>query len=127
MRSPRWPVASVTATPPTRTTPATPSAIFGEMPPPREGDGLPAPRPGDDRPRAGAAATLARGLASARRAPRTAAGICILRDPRHQLIEPNTGMGRLLGNERSRRHAGLRVHLQKDQKVVNVVITKVRS
>ena len=59
--------------------------------------------------------------------PRTTAGIRVLRDPKHQIIEPNAEVSRLLGGERGGRHSGLGVHLQQDQNVVNVVITEVAS
>src|SRR5215475_5479355 len=59
----------------------------------------------------GLAELLLRALALPRPAPRTAAGIRVLRDPEHQVVEPNTQVSRLLGDERSGRHAGLSVDL----------------
>ena len=58
---------------------------------------------------------------------RAAARIPVLRDPKHQFVEPHARVSRLLGGERSGGHSGLGVDLQKDQKVVNVVITKIAS
>ncbi len=59
----------------------------------------------------GLAELLLRALAFARPAPRTAAGIRVLRDPEHQIVEPNTQVSRLLGDERSGGHSGLSVDL----------------
>ena len=70
---------------------------------------------------------MVRGLAAPRRPPRNAAGIPVLRDPKHQLVEPQPRVRRLLRDQGGGRHAGLSVDLQQDQIVVNAVITKVAS
>ncbi len=59
----------------------------------------------------GLAELLLRALALLRLAPRIAAGIRVLRDPEHQVVEPNAQVSRLLGDERGGRHAGLGVDL----------------
>src|SRR4051812_6550343 len=128
-RSARWPVASVTPRASATTAAAAIRTVLGESP----GSGAP-PRPGGDagfgedgRLPLGLAGALARGFAWTRDPPRTAAGISVLRDPQNQLVESHTLLRRLLGDERGGGHAGLGVDLQKNQFVLNIVITEVRS
>src|SRR5580704_1654821 len=75
----------------------------------------------------GLAELLLRALALLRPAPRIAAGIRVLRDPEHQLVEPHTQVSRLLWHERGGCHSRLCVHLQQNQNFLTVVITKVAS
>src|SRR5580658_6679059 len=75
----------------------------------------------------GLAELLLRTLALLRPVPRIAAGIRVLRDPEHQLVEPHTQMRRLRRHERGGRHSRLCVHLQQNQNFLTVVITKVAS
>src|SRR5665213_3687910 len=129
MRSPRWPVAN-TATPAAASSAAAAIRMsLGEGPVALDARGLASAGPeAFSRGRCtDLGAAFARGFASTRDPPRTAAGIRVLRDPKHQTIEIHALLGRLLGDERSGRHAGLGVHLQKDQNVLNVVITEVGS
>src|SRR5579862_9074229 len=88
-----------------------------------------APR-GRTRPNAGRMASAvmrARGRADWRSLARTAAGMAVLRDPTYELVESHPDMRGLLGDERGRGHARLGVDLQKDQIVVNGVITEVAT
>src|SRR5579862_5461066 len=117
-RAPRWPVASVIPNARVRIVPAPISASRGERPcASRAALGL-----------RGAAleGALTRGFACTREPPRTAPGIRVLRDPKHQSVEIHALQRRLLRDERCRRHARLCIHLKEDQNVVNVVITQVR-
>src|SRR5579862_9527009 len=117
-RAPRWPVASVIPNARVRIVPAPISASRGERPcASRAALGL-----------RGAAleGALTGGFACTREPPRTAAGIRVLRDPKHQSVEIHALQRRLLWDERGGRHAGLGIDLKEDQNILNIVVTKVR-
>src|SRR5689334_12392466 len=97
------------ATTPTRAKPAPAAISLGEM---RIWGVAAAPALGAAaRCLLGLAELLLRALALPRPAPRNTAGIRVLRDPKHKVIEPNAEVSRLLWSQRSRRHSRLCVHL----------------
>src|SRR5512141_2080628 len=124
-RCPRWPVARVTPSARARTATAPISARRGDRPECSRA-GLAVRRAVlADAARAAFGGALAGDFALTREPPRTAPGIRVLRDPQHQTVEIHALLRRLLGDERSGRHAGLGVHLQEDKNIVNIVVTKV--
>ncbi len=108
-RSPRWLVASTIPAMPAKATPEIANTMRGEIR--TAGRAAPPGLPEAGRLFWGLAELLLRALALLRPAPRTAAGIRVLRDPKHQVVKSNAQIGRLLGDERGGRHAGLSVDL----------------